>query len=129
MNLLKEVNILAVEDDAMFREVLCEVFKLHGANVHSARNGQEALTILENNAIDLVISDIQMPIMDGKELLKKIRAKNSKVPIVLLATGQSLLTEKEALSLGAAGLITKPIGTRDLLDKVSSVIVHNSPTI
>lgn len=115
-------KILVVEDDKDLQEVVCDFFALTHATILSAGNGQEALAVLDTEEIDFVMSDIQMPIMDGLGLLKTIRQNDSKVPVVLMATGQSQLTEVEAKKMGAAGLINKPFNQDFLLAKVSSLL-------
>lgn len=116
-----KICILIVEDDGEMREILGDVFEDHGARVLRASNGVEAFALVEKERIDLVMSDIQMPVMDGIELLRKIRKKDPKIPIVLLATGQSQLSEQGARSLGAAGLILKPFNLRSLADQVETL--------
>ena len=68
--------------------------------------------------IDLVLSDIKMPIMDGIELLKSINACDQHMPLVWLMTGQSDLKEEAALALGAQGLLSKPFKLQVLLGKI-----------
>lgn len=116
-----KISILIVEDDGEMREILGDVFEDRGARVLRASNGVEAFALVEKERIDLVMSDIQMPVMDGIELLRKIRKKDPKIPIVLLATGQSQLSEQGARSLGAAGLILKPFNLRSLADQVETL--------
>ena len=72
-------NILLVEDDEYFRSVLTNVLKDNGFQVEQAQNGQEAKHILDLRKIDIVISDIKMPIINGIELLKFIKNSEKKV--------------------------------------------------
>lgn len=116
------INILVVEDDKALLDVLCDYFKISGATIFKASDGQQALQIVETERIDFVLSDVQMPVMDGIELLKKIRIKNPDIPIVLLATGQSQLTEESALGLGASGLIQKPFKLNEITERISQLL-------
>lgn len=128
MNIIKKnINILVVEDDHDLREVVAEWLSLPGVNVFQAENGKEALKVIEANAnnIDMVVSDIKMPYVDGMELLKIIRQKNSTIPVVLLTTGESSVTEAEAKASGAIGLLPKPFEIETLVELVKSVV--NSP--
>jgi DNA-binding response OmpR family regulator len=118
----KDRCILVVEDDPYMLEALGDYLQRSGATVLRALNGSIAFQLIESKRIDLVLSDVQMPVMDGIELLKRVRVKNPKVPIVLLATGQSQLTEESALALGAAGLIHKPFNLKVLGDKISELL-------
>lgn len=124
---LNGFKILVVEDDSDLKEIICDFFSLTNANVLSAANGKEAMVILGKEKIDFVMSDIQMPFMDGLELLKAIRKNDSKIPIVLMATGQSQLTEVEAKKMGAAGLINKPFNQDFLLATVSGLLKDSFP--
>jgi CheY-like chemotaxis protein len=105
---LKKLKILVVDDDEAYNTILTEIVGGKCAQVFSALNGKLALQIIAGNVIDLVISDVQMPVMDGVALTKKLREGGSETPIVLLATGQSTLDEQGAKAIGADGLIMKP---------------------
>lgn len=117
------MNILVVEDDQVLRELICDYFQETGATIFQAANGQLGFQIVEAENIDLVLSDVQMPVMDGVELLKKIRANNSTIPFVLLATGQCQLTEESAISSGASGLIHKPFKLNEVIAKINQLLV------
>ena len=119
------ITILVVEDDLDMREVLCDFFKDGGATVFDAENGKVALEVMSKEQVDLVVSDVQMPIMDGVELLKMIRAKNPEIPIVLFTTGQSQLTEESAIASGASGLLNKPYNFNILAEKISELLLIN----
>jgi DNA-binding response OmpR family regulator len=116
-------NILIVEDDPILLELICDYFSMTGATVFQAVNGQLAFQIIESNSIDLVLSDVQMPVMNGFELLKKIRANNSSIPFVLLVTGQCELTENDALTSGASGLVHKPFKLNELNEKIHQLLL------
>jgi DNA-binding response OmpR family regulator len=116
------LNILIVEDDVFLLEVLCDYFKKTKATVFQAVNGEEAFAIVDTDAIDFVLSDVQMPVMDGVELLKKIRIKRPDVPIILLATGQSQLTKESAIEFGASGLIHKPFNLTELSEEIEKLV-------
>lgn len=119
----QDFSILIVEDDGAMRLVLCKIFSKLGVQLYSAENGQQALNIMKIQKIHLVLSDVQMPIMDGVELLKQADAKNCELPIFLLATGHSDLTEESALSLGAVGLIHKPFNIQTLVEKTQKILL------
>lgn len=114
----KKYRLLVVEDDSDMRDSLVDLLSEEGCRVWNAANGKDALNILSEQAIDLVLSDVQMPIMDGEELLKIIREKDPKVPIVLLATGQSHLSKEDAVKAGACDLIQKPFDAAEIIKKI-----------
>lgn len=111
---LKKINILIVDDETDLREALVFDFSRMKCTIFEASNGQEALEIVNNNPVDIVISDVKMPHLTGTELLKKIREIKPDIPVVMLATGFSDLTESEALKLGAFALMEKPINRKKM---------------
>jgi CheY-like chemotaxis protein len=116
------VKILVVEDDGDMRDILVDVAEATGASVFQAANGKSAISRLEMERFDLVVSDVQMPEMGGIELTKAIRAKTSDAPMVLLISGQTDLSEDGALAIGAAGLIHKPFSMDSLFAKMSQLL-------
>ena len=112
---LSKISVLVVDDSEEYNEVLRDSLMSECGKVFSAYNGKEALEILRAYEINLVISDVQMPVMDGPSLVKNLRASDPYVPIILLATGQSQLSETEAFAIGSNGLIHKPFKISDLL--------------
>ena len=122
MNKLSNLNILVVEDDFELRSVLIEIIEFYGAHVYQAANGKEALNSIDQKLrIDLVLSDVQMPVMGGIELIKNIKNLDSVRPIVLLLSGQSGLTEESAVGIGAVGLIHKPYSIKTLVDRIENL--------
>lgn len=117
-NILNNIKILVVEDDPDMLNILVEFLKLNGAQVTEASNGQVALQILKDHNVDLVISDVKMPVLNGLELLKAIRAKDANLPIVFLTSGHSNLDEESAAAYGARVLIAKPFNLQLLLQHI-----------
>jgi two-component system response regulator len=114
-------RLLLVEDSEMLLRALESFFKKAGCQVHSANNGLQALEILEQFSFDLVMSDIQMPLMGGLELLREIRLRNPRTPIVLLSTGESQVEENEVYGAGGVGLLLKPYTLRKLSEVFDSI--------
>jgi len=117
-NLLKGLKILVVEDDPDLLGILSEFLSMQGAEVAQALNGKEALVCLSKGSIELVLSDVQMPVMDGVELIKAIKKLNHASPKVFLTSGHSSLDEELAAQLGAAAFITKPFKLQHLLSSI-----------
>ncbi len=111
---------MIVDDEDELRLAIAFDFKRKGHIVHEAANGQEALKIVQDHPIDLVISDVRMPHGDGIELLKMIRQRNPKIPIVVLATGFADLSRSEAIQMGAFALIEKPINRKKMFELVEA---------
>lgn len=126
---LKDFKLLIVDDDSNLRETLCDFFSGEGAEVFCACNGEEALQITLLKNIDLILSDVKMPVMDGIELLKSISDSKSNIPLVWLMTGQADLKEEGAIALGAEGLLTKPFKLLTILDKLTESLENKSAKI
>jgi two-component system, chemotaxis family, chemotaxis protein CheY len=106
-------NVLIVDDSGTMRNVIKKVLRLTGisfGNCLEAANGQEAMAVLENNWVDLILSDINMPVMDGFGLLRAVKSQPSfqDVPVVLITTESNEKRLQEAMRLGANGYIHKP---------------------
>ncbi len=106
---LNSLNILIVDDEPLVRHSLSELLTLEGYSVTTADNGKQALEILRSYNIDLVISDIRMPEMDGVELLRQIKLDHEDIPVILVTSYGSIENAVEAMKIGAYDYITKPI--------------------
>ena len=115
-------SVLIVEDDPALSEILEAYFQTYGAKVNKASHGEEALQILGTSAIDLVLSDIQMPVMDGVTLLKTVRGKDPKIPIVFIISGQSDYSEEQLLKLGASGYMAKPFSLKEFSSRINGAL-------
>jgi CheY-like chemotaxis protein len=81
-------RVLVVDDDAMLRDLLCKMFASIGLKAVPAENGREAYELTQIGVFDLVVTDLQMPVMDGWTLIKKLRRHSRRLPVVVI-TGQS----------------------------------------
>lgn len=117
------VRILIVEDTSDMLEFISSIFDSKYSTLKAA-NGSEALKILSDNDIDIVISDISMPVMDGFELLQNIRTDEMlcHLPVIMLTVENSLETRIKGLEYGADAYIAKPFSTSHLLATVSNII-------
>jgi putative two-component system response regulator len=112
-------KILIVDDDMINLMLLKKMLtKNSDYEVLEAKNGLEALKILEDNHVDMVLLDIIMPVMDGLQVIENLRGQNRyiDIPIVVLSTNE--MKKKEALELGANDFMEKPIREDDLMQKV-----------
>jgi len=116
-------KILMVDDVSTNIKCATEVLK-DGYELVTARSGQKALDILKDTKPDLIILDINMPDMDGFELLTIIKGKEgfTDVPIIFLTAENDKVSEEKGLSLGATDYITKPFGPKILLGRIEKAL-------
>jgi CheY-like chemotaxis protein len=113
---LKDASILVVDDEPVLLDIMSEWFKSFVARVHSAADGGQALEILSSEKINLVITDVRMPVMDGITLLRKIKAGGAYTPSLIFVTGFADIHARDAYDLGAQALLEKPIERDDLIE-------------
>jgi len=121
---MKQYDILIVEDDLSLCEALCDTLEIGGYRVVSARNGTEALIKLEYGQFKLVVSDVQMPVMDGFELLKNMQHKYSKTPVLLMTAFGTIPKAVEAMQAGASDYLIKPFDAAALVNKVADYVAN-----
>lgn len=107
-------SILIVDDDLAMREALCEVACDLGHEALPAASGPEALRLLEQAPIDAVLLDLRMPAMDGIEVLRRIRARSTPPPVVVLTAHATASNTSEAMRLDAFDHLTKPSGREEV---------------
>lgn len=117
---LDKLKILIVDDEKELCEMLSDLLSLKGAICSVAYNGEEALKILSGNQFDLVITDLKMPILDGKGLVLKMREKGIGTPVICI-TGYSIFSEQNAIGWGANGFLEKPIDMAQLIRMISNL--------
>src|SRR5262249_25585831 len=110
-------RILVVDDEPQITRVLRTTLSAHGYDLRVADSAETALEIMKDWTPDLVITDLAMPQMDGRELCRKIRAK-SDMPIIVLSVRGEERTKVQALDAGADDYVTKPFGINELLARV-----------
>jgi len=119
-------RILVVDDEPQITRVLRTSLTSQGYDIRVANNGETALEILKDWTADLVITDLAMPVMDGVELCRRVRAK-SEVPIIVLSVRGEERTKVQALDVGADDYVTKPFGINELLARVRASL-RRSPS-
>jgi len=116
-------HLLVVDDEPSFRALLRDILEGAGHGVTEARDGAEAFAFLERGGFDLVLTDRQMPKVDGLELVRRLRARAASPPVVVLTAHGSIPEAVEAVRLGAADYITKPLPSPGaLVDLVASLL-------
>ena len=108
------ISILIVDDDTTMRNLLQRILAREGYQMYTACDGVAALECLNERSIDIVISDMKMPRMDGFELLKLIKKEHPSVGVIIMTAYGDTYTVKDALLLGADEYITKPFKSYEI---------------
>jgi len=118
-------NILVVEDSPTMRQLIGFAMKrIPQSRVIEATDGVDALKKLSSETIDIILADINMPVMDGLKLVSLVRGNASykNIPIIMITTEGAEEDRKKALAIGANAYLTKPVQTQELIRLVSSFI-------
>jgi two-component system chemotaxis response regulator CheY len=116
-------TILVVDDSVTMLTSLKTTLSMHGFNVESASNGQMALNMIKSGLRpNLIITDLNMPVMDGLEFIKNVRPLLRFVPILILTTESERAKREEAKKLGATGWLVKPVSGTDLIGVIKKVL-------
>jgi two-component system, chemotaxis family, chemotaxis protein CheY len=120
---MSEIRTLIVDDSSVMRKIVERALRQAGIDplvVHEAGNGAEGLELLKTKQVDLILTDINMPAMDGLEFVRQIRAQNlaAGVPVIMISTESSEEHVKEAIVAGARGYIRKPFTAEQMKERV-----------
>jgi putative two-component system response regulator len=115
-------RILVIDDEDVIRMLVVEILESAGYEVTSAESAEVALGLLEDAEFDLVVSDVIMPGLSGLELLEAVRAQRASLPVILVTGAGTYDTLSQALTRGAAGLVTKPFAHSDLQSAVAHAL-------
>lgn len=118
-------NILIADDDAVLLVVLAEALCSmgHWCNVMTARSGAEALSILETVPVDFVLTDLDMPEVDGYELLRHLGQRHPTVPVLVMTGAEGVETEKKLREAGIGQYVIKPLNLRLLAAEVADRVM------
>ena len=122
----QKAHILVVEDDLDLRDAICDTLNLAGFQVSEGDCGEAALEFLTNNPCDLVISDVNMPGINGYQLLRKIASELPQLPVLIMTAYGSISNAVEAIRNGAVDYLEKPFSTEKLLSVVEKYV---QPTV
>ena len=118
---LKKIKLLFVEDEDDLLKIISQTLKKLDADFITARNGKEALESLKNNPIDVVITDINMPFMNGLDLVKKINEFYPNIKIIIMSTETQTDYINKAINLGAADYLIKPFDFIKFIDLITAM--------
>lgn len=108
------VSVLIVDDEQMMRNLLEKILAREGYKIHTVENGVAALEYLKDHHVDMIISDMKMPRMDGFELLGIVKKEYPHVGVIIMTAYGDTYTVKDALLLGADEYVTKPFKSYEI---------------
>ncbi|ULO09893.1 response regulator transcription factor [Paenibacillus sp. 19GGS1-52] len=115
-------KILIADDDALIRELITLFLRKEGFEILEAKDGAEALAIVENSQVDLVILDIMMPHLDGWELCREIRRVDSNIPLLMVTAKGESGHKVKGFELGTDDYLTKPFDPLELVMRVKALL-------
>jgi two-component system chemotaxis response regulator CheY len=124
---MKEIRALIIDDSSVMRKIVERALRQAGLDslvIHEAGSGTEGLEVLKSRPVDLILSDINMPSMDGLEFLRQIRTQNlaPDVPVVMITTESSEEHVRQAIQAGAQGYIRKPFTAEQVKERVLPLV-------
>jgi DNA-binding response OmpR family regulator len=126
---MAEVTVLVVDDDPVIMRLLEVNFEMEGYTVVTATDGQQALDRITSNAPDLVVCDIMMPVVNGLEVVERLRQSSDetlqRLPVILLSAKAQASEVQKGLDVGADDYITKPFDPLELIERVQALL-HTS---
>jgi DNA-binding response OmpR family regulator len=123
----KKHRILLVDDETAITDNLAPFLVRSGFGVDTASNGKEALRKMEDINFDLIVTDVLMPLMDGRELLRSLRQENNWIPVILLTQVGEAFERAMALEEGADDYINKPFEPHELAARIKAVLRRAKP--
>lgn len=117
-------NVLIVDDSAVMRKIVMRTLRqadVHVDQIFEAGDGAEALDVVSKESVQLVLSDVNMPNMDGFEFVKQARSRDFASPIVMVTTEGSEDRVKDALASGVQGYVVKPFTADDLKEALAGI--------
>jgi DNA-binding NtrC family response regulator len=119
---MKKRNVLVVDDDPDVLSMLERLLKKLEYNPYVAANGEEAVRIIDTHKVDVVVSDLVMPEMDGMELLKRVKSRKGDIPFVMITGHPTIETAVEAIKKGAYDYLTKPFQVEEVQIKIDRAL-------
>ena len=114
-------TILLAEDNEAVR-LLTQAKLRHQFTVVTAANGRETLDILNRQHVDLIVADVMMPVMDGYQLVRTLRAEGNEIPVLFLTALQSMDSKREGFSSGIDDYLTKPVDYEELIWRIQALL-------
>jgi len=123
---MEAFNVMLVDDEVEFLETLVKRMKKRNVNVTGVKSGEEALKLMDQNPVDVVVLDVRMPGIDGIETLREIKKKYPLVEVIMLTGHASMEVAIEGMEIGAFDYLMKPMDIDDLLYKLQDAYKKKS---
>lgn len=107
--------VLVVDDEEVLRKAIMSLFHRSGFVVVGAENGEKALEVLAGQKVDVVVSDVQMPVVGGEELIRRVKERNPAIPVIVFITAFAGLSLEDAYHMGAYAILPKPFNPKELI--------------
>jgi DNA-binding response OmpR family regulator len=123
-------RVLVADDDAGLRQLIRLILSREGFEVFEAANGEQALALALTIDPAVILLDVMMPDLDGYDVCRRLKSdkRTDHVPVVFVSAAEDVSRRNEQQKLGADACIKKPIGPRDLVARIRSVMVHRNST-
>lgn len=120
----RKKTLLIVDDDIFLVDIMAFTLKQSGFEIIKAHNGQEAIDIVNKEHVDLVLTDIMMPVMDGFELAVNLRKNDStsKIPIIFLTAKSNVEDKNKGFNIGINDYVVKPFNLKDLVSRINKAL-------
>ena len=125
----KEVSVLCIEDDNPTRESLVRTLSHKYEKIYGSANGHEAIDVILNNDVDVIVTDIRMPKMDGIALLEFLKENKIKIPVIILSAYDNTDYLHKAIEFKVEKYLNKPIDLNTLVDSIDSINFKEKATI
>ena len=114
--------VLVVDDEEGVRDLIVDALSMVSINTITANHGMQALNLIRENNVDLVVLDVNMPVMDGFEVLEKLRSTGNNLPVIILTARLDREDIKQGFDLGADDFVRKPFGIEELTLQINAVL-------
>jgi two-component system response regulator MprA len=121
------MNLLVVDDEPAVRDALDRALRAEGYHVRTAADGRAALDRMAEERPDLIVLDVLMPVMDGLEVCRALRAAGDRTPILVLTARDSVADRVEGLDAGADDYLVKPFALDELLARIRALLRRSTP--
>jgi CheY-like chemotaxis protein len=123
---LRDATILLVDDEPDLREIFGAWLENDCRKLYTASNGEESLAVLKTTAIDLLVTDVRMPVMDGITLVRHLAELATPVPSIVFVSGFGDIDEREMYSLGVEAFLAKPLRREEFIEVVKKAVAERS---